>query len=103
MSAPQQTLPAALPQKRVEDIVYGIDCTAQLTGAQTPTAVSVTLTKNGVPVTLVDPPIVVGNVIMQRVRTMVLAVGCLYQMEALFTPSTTTNILALDLGITCPS
>jgi hypothetical protein len=102
MSLPQQTNPPTLYQASVEDITYGIDCTALLVGSQTLTAATAALTGPAGAVTLVDGPAVVGNVVQQRVRADVLTGTTLYQLLVTVTPSGTTNVLAEILAINCP-
>lgn len=104
MSFPQYTIPSEEVQFAAEDITWGIDTTAVMSGAQTPTAVTVTLKNpSGTVVTLADTPTVAGNVISQRVRAGVLTPsGGSYWLTATFTPSGTTNVLVSALALRCP-
>lgn len=101
MTSPIDTLPRTVEQVAVEDIVYGIDCTALLSGTQTVTVVTSTLTDNKVNVTLTDTAGVTGNVVTQRIRAGTLIAGNTYQWQITINPSGTTNILASALQITC--
>lgn len=102
MTVTIDTTPPAAPQTSREDIVWGVDMAAQLTGVQTVTApVSVLRNSAGAPVTLEDAPSVQGTVIKTRIRAGVLARGTYYLM-VLFTPSGTTNVLESRLKIVCP-
>lgn len=100
MSYPQATVPSAVSQASVEDLVWGFDCTA----LGTPASPTVTLTgPTGATVTLQDAPQVVGNVIYQRVRGAVLSASPRpYQLTATFTETATTNVFAAVLLIQCP-
>lgn len=112
VTTPQTTVPPSVSQASVEDITWGIDCSAQLSDSQTVTAVTVTLTNGaGQTMTLADTPTISGNVIEQRVRAGVLAPASIppsgtltgqYTLTATFTPSSTTNVLANQLVIICP-
>ena len=103
MSVIQATVPAAVQQASVEDITWGVDVTALLSGSQTPTAYTATLTTStGATVTLADVPTVSGNIIEQRIRAGVLSPGGQYTLTVLFTPSGTTNEFAERVAITVP-
>lgn len=102
MSLPQQSNPPKLDQGAAEDITYGIDCTALVSGVETVTVPVVTLTGPLGAVTLADAPVVSGTVVLQRIRAAVLTAGDLYRLTTLITPSGTTNVLAVITAINCP-
>lgn len=95
------TTPATVAQASTEDITWGVDVANLLTGAQTVTAASATLTRAGVAVVLGDLAVVAGAIIQQRIGVGKLARGE-YRLTTRFTPSGTTNVLEQDLTIICP-
>ena len=103
MSLIESTNPAGVQQATVEDITWGVDTTALLSGVQTPTAYTATLTNpSGGTVTLTDAATVSGNVVSQRIRAGVLTAGGDYTLTVTFTPSGTTNVFACRLAIAVP-
>jgi len=101
MSTALSTSPATVAQASTEDIVWGVDVAALLTGAQTVTLAAAALTKDGAAVTLADAAGVAGTKIQQRIRAGVVTRGE-YRLTTRFTPSGTTNIFEQDLTIVCP-
>lgn len=95
------TKPPTVDQSTDEDIVWGVDMAAQLTGAQTVTLpVAELIGPTGTVVTLVDAPTVDGTVIRQRIRGGTLSPGR-WRLVVGFTPSGTTNFLESTLLIVC--
>lgn len=101
MSLPQITIPPVLEQASMEDITYGIDCTALL-GGQTIDTFTVALSQKSTPITLEDSPTASGNLIAIRIRAAVLTTGGEYQLLVTVNPTASTNIFACVLQITCP-
>jgi hypothetical protein len=101
MSIPQTTVPALVDQLSVEDLTWGVDCTA-LVPASSIAATTATLTSaTGVVVTLADAPVIDGDVVAVRIRAGVLTRGT-YQLVVTVAPVGTTNVLAAVTQITCP-
>lgn len=101
------TTPAALSQSALgEDFVYGFNCAPAISGVETPTVMTMTFVQILPPlltvVTLADSPIVVGNVVTQRIRSAVLSAGFAYELRLLWQPSGTTNEFLDILTIVCP-
>lgn len=99
-----QAVPPVLQQESGEDITYTFDFTPNLPGGQTPTlpvSALVDLTNRSTAVTLADSPSVAGNTVVQRVRPILVA-GHTYRLLVRCTPSTTTNIETIALGLICP-
>lgn len=98
----QSTNPPMGSQAASEDLNWGLDLTAQLSGGS-PTNVVAVLTSvpTGMVVSLSDGPGTVGNVVSQRIRAGVLAVGSTYQLTIHFQPSGGSNTLEVYLTIFC--
>ena len=95
------TTPDRVVQTSREDIVWGVNVSKQLTGGQTPTNATATLTGPAGPVSLEDTAVVNGSTIEQRIRVGTLTRGD-YRLSVRHTPSGTTNILESVLRIVCP-
>jgi hypothetical protein len=100
----EATKPAKLTQAAAEDQTWGVDTSPQLTTGQTIGSYTTALVQeNGPPITLTDPPSLVGNVILQRVRANLLSVGHTYDLRVLFQINGTTNQQLAILQIACDS
>ena len=101
----QDTNPSSVEQASTEDITWGVDVSALLSGDETPGGATAALTSpTGRVITLADSATVSGNIIEQRIRASVLTKTSQnpYILVVTFTPSGTSNVLAQRLEIVVP-
>lgn len=99
------TDPAGIVILTTDVFPLAVDMTAQLSTGQAPTDPRTTLydQTSGLDVTLIDPPAVSGNQVIQTIRGSALTPQHIYRLTVVYTPSGTSISLTTVTQVQCPA